>query len=134
MKNSTLSLVSTAALVLVLSTAAFAWDVGCTPGYWKQPQHADSWVGYSPEQTLQSVFGCGGSTTLLEALNANGGGLYALQRHAVAALLNAAAVPGFDFTEQQVKDKFCAALTNGATIESLKNKFEAKNDGTCPLN
>jgi hypothetical protein len=21
---------------------------GCTPGYWKQPHHLDSWVGYTP--------------------------------------------------------------------------------------
>lgn len=133
MKKPTLLLLSTSVLVLALSTSAFAWDVGCTPGYWKQPQHFSSWVGYTPEKTLQEVFGCGGSTTLLQALNTNGGGLYALQRHAVAALLNSTAVQGFDFTTQQVKTKFCAALTNGETIESQKNKFEAKNDGTCAL-
>src|SRR5215210_35264 len=29
---------------------------GCTPGYWKQPQHFDSWVVYSPNQLFSSVF------------------------------------------------------------------------------
>jgi hypothetical protein len=31
---------------------------GCTPGYWKQTQHLDSWLatGISPNQTLESVF------------------------------------------------------------------------------
>ena len=29
---------------------------GCTPGYWKQPQHFDSWVTYSPSTLFSSVF------------------------------------------------------------------------------
>lgn len=122
------------AMSLGLTHPALGWDIGCTPGYWKQPQHADSWVTYSPDQTLDQVFGCGGDTTLLEALNANGGGIYALQRHAVAALLNSTAVPNFDYTTDRVKQKFCSALDAATTIESVKNAFEVKNDGTCPLN
>ena len=30
---------------------------GCTPGYWKQPQHFDSWVNYSPNMLYSDVFG-----------------------------------------------------------------------------
>jgi hypothetical protein len=67
---------------------------GCTPGYWKQPQHFDSWgpTGYSPDDSLFSVFGIlmpGGDITLEEALWARGGGLNKLVRHGTAALLNA---------------------------------------------
>jgi hypothetical protein len=31
---------------------------GCTPGYWKQRHHLDSWMptGFSPDQTVVSVF------------------------------------------------------------------------------
>lgn len=126
--------VMAAAMLFGFSTYSFGWDVGCTPGYWKQTQHFDSWVGYTTDQTLQSAFGCGGSTTLLEALNANGGGLYALERHAVAALLNSTAVSHYSYTTTQVTEKFCGALNNGDIIETVKNRFEAQNDGTCPLN
>ena len=53
---------------------------GCTPGFWKQPQHFNFWVGFSPNQTFSSVFGVtitvntGGKTTvtdptLLQALS-----------------------------------------------------------------
>ena len=73
---------------------------GCTPGFWKQDQHFDSWVGFAPTDSFEAVFGVdvtlrvGGQgtvddPTLLDALNATGGGVNALARHAVAALLNA---------------------------------------------
>ena len=63
-------------------------------------QHFDSWVGFAPSDSFEAVFGVdvtlrtGGQgtiadPTLLHALNANGGGVNALARHAVAALLNA---------------------------------------------
>ena len=52
---------------------------GCTPGFWKQPQHFDSWVGFEPSDSFEDVFGvdvtlkAGGSgrstdPTLLQAL------------------------------------------------------------------
>jgi hypothetical protein len=88
-------------------------DEGCTPGYWKQEQHFDSWVGYvpgypgdTPEPSLFSdAFGMvieimwkdpekkgkpesTGNPTLLQALEANGGGINELARHAAAALLS----------------------------------------------
>jgi hypothetical protein len=79
---------------------------GCTPGYWKNnadKKGAVSWVptGYSPSDKFSDVFGvvitvrAGGrrtitDPTLLQALQATGGGVDALARHAVAALLNAA--------------------------------------------
>lgn len=51
---------------------------GCTPGYWKQQKHFDSWVNYTPNQTLESVFDVPDvynldTKTMLQALNFNGG-------------------------------------------------------------
>ncbi|MDH3224417.1 MAG: hypothetical protein OEO23_11935, partial [Gemmatimonadota bacterium] len=64
---------------------------GCTPGYWKQPHHFDSWTGYDPEDLFSSAFeDAFPGMTLLEVLKQGGGGLKALGRHTVAALLNAA--------------------------------------------
>jgi len=47
---------------------------GCTPGYWKQPHHFGSWVGYVPGDLFDAVFGVDGSgnPTLLEALQTVG--------------------------------------------------------------
>jgi hypothetical protein len=74
---------------------------GRTPGYWKQPQHFSSWVGYYPTTTT----GFGGhqaskfkdvftptpyppQTTLLQVLELMGGPPNDVARHIVAALLN----------------------------------------------
>src|SRR5262245_39172153 len=64
---------------------------GCTPGYWKQDQHFDSWVGHAPGDSFEAVFGRNvpGTPSLLDALQLGGGGLKALMRHATEALLNA---------------------------------------------
>ena len=79
--------------------AALAGDVceeGCTPGYWKQDQHFDSWnAPYDPADDFDATFGVDFFTpdiSLLDALNLTGGngGLKQLARAAVAALLNAA--------------------------------------------
>jgi hypothetical protein len=43
---------------------------GCTPGYWKQPHHFHSWVGYTPGQLFSSVFvNAFPGKTLLEVLS-----------------------------------------------------------------
>ena len=111
---------------------------GCTPGYWKQMHHYDSWVNYSPTDSFASVFGrtVDGVTDLLSALKAKGGGLNALSRHATAALLNAAnadvnstAFP----TEASVIAAFQAAFDSG-DYELTKDAFEEANEEGCPLN
>jgi hypothetical protein len=111
---------------------------GCTPGYWKQDQHFDSWVGYSPTDSFNTVFGVSGpfanSLTLLDALNAGGGGVNALGRHAVAALLSSASGIGYGMTPAQVIAKTQAAINGSATvIEGTKNEFAALNEKGCPL-
>lgn len=113
---------------------------GCTPGYWKQKHHFDSWVptGYVETQTVSSAFGAVDPTvdalTLEDALKQGGGGLKALMRHAVAALLNAAH-PDVNsvLTVQQVIDAVQAAV-NGGDIEATKNTLEQANEEGCPLN
>jgi uncharacterized repeat protein (TIGR01451 family) len=121
---------------------------GCTPGFWKQDQHFDSWVGFDPDQSFEDVFdvdvtlGAGGQNTiadptLLDALNATGGGVNALARHAVAALLNASNPDvSFDFTPQEVIDLVHDAIVSGdpAEIEEAHQLLADANEQGCPLN
>lgn len=108
---------------------------GCTPGYWKQKHHYDSWATYLPTQLFGSVFANAfPGMTLGKALAQGGGGVKALGRHTVAALLNAAS-PDVDFplTTAQVISKFNAANSSGA-FEATKNEFAALNERNCYLN
>jgi hypothetical protein len=112
---------------------------GCTPGYWKQSQHFDSWPNppYRTDTPFASVFEKGiFNGTLLQALGANGGGKNALARHAAAALLNAQSPDvAYKYTVSEV-----IAITNGEapynklTVEQRKNLLEAANESGCPLN
>jgi hypothetical protein len=120
---------------------------GCTPGYWKN--HPASWAatGYSPTQTLESVFDVPNSygldnVTLLAALSLSGGPTVAnaagiLLHHAVAALLNAAH-PGVDYprTAASIISDVNAALATGSrtTIIALKNALDRDNNRGCPIN
>lgn len=111
---------------------------GCTPGYWKQRHHFDSWSGYAPDQLFSSVFeNAFPGKTLVQVLSQGGGGLNALGRHTVAALLNASS-SGVSYgvaTPADVIAQFNAAFpgSNG-TYETLKNTFEGLNEKGCPLN
>jgi hypothetical protein len=120
------------------------WDngggEGCTPGYWKQPHHFDSWVPpYSPidPQTYfddPDVFGVGPHKTLLQVLKTGGGGEAALGRHAVAALLNAASGGvSYEYYVQGIKDMVKEAYDTG-DFERIKNLFAQQNELGCPLN
>lgn len=128
-------------MTLVSVVPASACTEGCTPGYWKQDQHFDSWVGYSPTDLFSVVFGVGPDMTLLEALSAQKkdpkliygtGPEAALLRHAVAALLNANAI-GDWWTEATVIQRVNNAYTNG-NFEFVKDAFAAVNELDCPLN
>jgi hypothetical protein len=111
---------------------------GCTPGYWKQEHHFDSWVGYSPNQLFSSVFeDAFPGMTLLQVLQQGGGGLKALGRHTVAALLNASAGSGveYEFTTAEVIQAFNNTYPAvGAGYEIQKNIFAQENERGCPLN
>ncbi|MGH7476605.1 MAG: hypothetical protein ACRELD_09975 [Longimicrobiales bacterium] len=109
---------------------------GCTPGYWKQPHHFDSWVGYAPGQQFSSVFDDAfPGMTLLEVLQQGGGGLKALGRHTVAALLNASSGIAYGLSANDVINAFNATFEGtDRDYEALKNDFEARNESGCPLN
>ncbi len=109
---------------------------GCTPGYWKQSQHFDSWpTQYTPGQAFSSVFANAfPGKTLLQVLGLGGGGLNALGRHTVAALLNAGkSSVSYDLATAQVISAFNAAYASG-NYEAQKNIFANFNEQGCPLN
>jgi hypothetical protein len=109
---------------------------GCTPGYWKQTQHFDSWTGYTQTQNFETVFGVDASFNkdLLGALQQGGGGEKALGRHAVAALLNSASGGvSYDYSTAEVIDLVQDAYASG-DFEGAKNLLEAANESGCPLN
>lgn len=114
-------------------------DQGCTPGYWKQDQHFDSWPApITPSTTFTSIFGVGGTLTFLQALGLNGGGTNALWRHGAAAYLNALS-SGVDYaytTAQVIDIVNGTGAYAGLSVEDRKNLLDAANNGVggCPLN
>jgi len=108
---------------------------GCTPGYWKQSQHFDSWTGYATTDDYEATFGVDASftKTLLGALQQGGGGEKALGRHATAALLNAASGDvSYAYTTAQVIALVQGAYATG-DFEGVKNQLAAENEMGCPL-
>lgn len=125
--------------LVFLSSSVLGCDEGCTPGYWKQPQHMDSWllcVDYEPGDDFAETFGVEAYTsldvTLLEALKLGGGGEKALARHAVAALLNGCVGLDFDSSDETIEDVY-DAFKEGY-IEEQKTILDTKNNLGCPLN
>jgi len=129
---------------------------GCTPGFWKNNAvnwEASAWCdAYSPDDLFSAVFGVtitiftGGNPknsdnyitdpTLLEALGANGGGINALARDAVAALLNACSdCVNYGLTTDQVITQVRDAIAAGdAAIQSLHEDLDFRNNAGCPIN
>jgi hypothetical protein len=121
---------------------------GCTPGYWKN--HTDSWppTGFSPSQSVQSVFGAAaaypayGSASLLQGLSFQGGsgvegGVGNLLRAAVAGLLNTAhSGVSYPRTTAALIADVDAALASGDrdTMLSLASQIDQDNNLGCPLN
>jgi hypothetical protein len=108
---------------------------GCTPGYWKQEHHFDDWTGYTPWTLFGDVFDDAfPGKTLLDVASQGGGGLKALGRHAVAALLNAASGGvGYAYTEQEVIDMFNDAYNGITDIGDTKDAFAMENEYGAPL-
>lgn len=109
---------------------------GCTPGYWKQPHHFDSWQGYEPADSYSGVFGIGPDITLIEALEARGNrNGEALLRHSVAALLNAANDDvSYAYTEGQVLEWTKSAWDGALDVNETKDVFAVANEAGCDLN
>lgn len=108
---------------------------GCTPGYWKQTQHFGSWTApYTPTTQFSAVFeNAFPGKTLLDVLNQGGGGLKALGRHTVAALLNSVSPDvSYDVTESQVILMFNDEYPCG-NYTGLKNSLSYFNELGCPL-
>ena len=105
---------------------------GCTPGYWKNVRmHYCEWdaAGYSPDDDFDATFGTNyfnPDRTLLGGLESNGGGVNALARHGVAALLSASNPDvNYGLTVQEVID---------AVRAGNKNLLAHYNEMGCPLN
>ena len=127
---------------------------GCTPGYWKQDQHFDSWpapfVPTAPGATLlKDVFSLNGYTnlngdataddTLLEALSYQGGDTLEgkaqiLLRAAAAAVLNSASL-SYPLTLGQIQTAVNNALASNDedTMTDLAGILDGNNNARCPF-
>jgi hypothetical protein len=129
---------------------------GCPPGFWKNngDKHgASAWCDlFSPSMRISDLLflneplvirGKGRSTitdpTLLQALGANGGGVNAMIRHGVAAMLNA----GSDCVNYTINDPIQVIFMiedtlNGVpgayTVGELHYTFASYNEAGCPVN
>ena len=137
---------SLSAIALTASPFFLPSDEGCTPGYWKT--HPERWDGVGSDDFTQSVVtslsfnavfgvsssdsGVQDSITLIEAADLGGGGVIALNRHAVAALASADSVC-YPLTVGQVIDAYRGAVLGTGGIESTKNLLESYNEAGCPL-
>ena len=124
---------------------------GCTPGFWKQSQHFDSWAsGILTTQKIAmyfpsaSAYSLNGKTldqySLLEGLRFQGGSTASgkaetLIRAAIAALLNAGG-GNFAYTTAQVLSLVNAALASGdpAAMNALAGRLDVANNAGCTLN
>ncbi len=116
---------------VVISQPAGQW---CSHGYWKQSQHFDSWVTYSPNQLFSSVFeNAFPGKTLLQVLQQGGGGLNALGRDTVGELLNTAAGLNTGFTTSQIITNFNGVFPGSkSAYDTLHSTFVAPEN--CTLN
>lgn len=111
---------------------------GCTPGYWRQPHHYDSWAApYTPDTLFSSVFEDAFPGQMLsDVVVLRGGGLNALGRHVAAALLNSASDEvQYGASTDAIIGAFNAVYPGTKSeYNDLKNDLEAMNESGCPLN
>jgi hypothetical protein len=120
---------------------------GCTPGFWRQAHHYPYWTGASPVDAWTTHFadpgthqGPGrngatfnGETALGDAVEFGGGGVFALARHAVAALLNAnSGDVDYPLSAAEVVALVNDALASG-DFEGAKNTLEGYNELGCTV-
>jgi hypothetical protein len=114
---------------------------GLTPGFWKN--HPEEWVGYTPSQTIDSVFEIPTELTPIESLTLNSalnlpalpglsGAALILLKHAIAAILNAAH-PDINYPIPEATDiieqvNVALASLNRKTMLTLKNTLETYNE------
>lgn len=123
---------------------------GCSPGFWKQPQHFMFWgCGYAPNTLVSSVglltdiCGCDfSSLKMLQALNGSSGNTICdaqakLYQMAVAALLNACSTVEYPLTTPQIVSEVNATLAS-CSRDMILNEASRLNGfnngpGGCPL-
>lgn len=132
-------------VVYVNFVAPPASTQGCSPGYWKNHTAAGKWPSpYTPGTTFSSVFGATnnpfGTKTLLQVLQTGGGGITALGRQTVSALLNAQALGAANFgidAATVISDFDAVYPGTSAAQQTLQTYFESLTDvngRVCPLN
>ena len=112
---------------------------GCGPGFWGQSRRMTLWNTYAPWDDFDTTFGTAffnPDITLLQALQIKGGGINALARQAVAALLNT--VAGSQLTYQYTTAQVIAIVSgsgiySGLTVDARTDLLKAANETTCPL-
>jgi len=128
--------------VLAQTSAASACENGLTPGYWKNHTEVwdndplGEWDGPVPGDSFEDVFGVdipGADVTLLQALQTGGGQWKALNRHAVAALLNSywlgAESDGWDYySEYHIIVEVVQEAYDSGNFEFWKNHLEEAYD------
>ena len=119
-------------------------DKGCTPGYWKQSQHFDSWVGWLPTAKIGTMFSASSNYslnnyTLLQGLQFKGGPTLAaaaqiLLRASIAAELSANTV-SYPLSAADIITQVNAALNSydRETMLGLAARLDSYNNLGCPL-
>ena len=110
---------------------------GCSPGYWKN--HTNWPSPYTKTMLFSAVFSNAfPGKTLQQVLSTGGGGLIALGRQTVSALLNAKSLGAADFglTTASVISQFNAAYASGnyAPLQTYFESLTDVNGRVCPLN
>lgn len=150
--KATILVVLGALSMIVSAQPVSACTAGCTPGFWKQQQHRDFWTGYSPDQTVESVFTVPSDLnrladdSLLDALRYKGGpgkegAARILLRAAVATLLNSAYDAAqewhwhYDFWNESYLTSSVNDALGGSRDEmlSLARELDDMNNLGCPL-
>lgn len=108
---------------------------GCPPRYWMQCRHVDEWTNYHPNDSFNEIFGtdirC--DPTLMRMLWRSRGPCRGLNRHAVAALLNASHPDvNYMYTADEVIAMVQEAHDTG-TCRDVKRLLRAQNRADCPL-
>jgi len=110
---------------------------GCGLRFWRKRRNLGYWPsGLSPDAPFSSVFDDAFyPLTLHDVLTQPGGGLNALGRAAVAALLNASSTAvDYDLIPSEVINLFNGVYpSNKAAYNSLELMFKGFNDQICPL-
>jgi len=125
-------------VVWFTNTPEMGGGEGCTPGFWKQRHHMSYWAGtgYHPSDafTTPGFADAFPGETLGDVVAQGGGGIKALGRHAVAALLNAAS-PDVDYnlTAAEVVALFNDAYNGVTDINGAKDMLVMYNEQLSPI-